>query len=248
MSRWHDSTTRRFLYRAVVKSRVEAERRVGAATGVKRALARPARHNLSWLAAVYGSDKGATAHRYVDLYQHHLGGTRHRATRVLEIGIYRGASLQMWSDYFPHAEVYGVDIKEVSVPGPRIHTLQGDQSDPALLAELRDLGPFDVIVDDGSHRAPHVLASFAGLFSAVAPGGFYVIEDMHTAYWTNAYAGGPPGHPDTSVTLVAGLIDAVNREHVAKTYPAAAAALPPVHALHVYEKIAFIQKQSDSPW
>jgi hypothetical protein len=242
VSGWHDSAARGFLYRALVKSRVELDKRTSGTPAVKRALARPARGNLSWLAAVYGSDKGATAHRYVDLYEQHLAPLRRSATKVLEIGIYRGASLQMWRDYFPRAEVIGVDIKEIPVPGPRIRTLVGDQSDPALLAKLAGEGPYDLVVDDGSHHASHIAASFAGLFDAVRPGGFYVIEDMHTAYWEGAYEGGPPGTGGTSVELVAGLLDGVNRRHVAERYPELAATLPLVDEIHVYPRIAFLRR------
>ncbi len=242
MTAWHDSSTRKFLYRAFVKGRVEAERRAGPLGGVKRVLASPAHRKLSWLAAVYGSDKGATAHRYADLYERHLDHLRRRAVRVLEIGVFRGASLQMWRDYFPKAEIYGVDIVDVVVDGPRIHTVRGDQSDPDLLARVSDFGPFDLIVDDGSHRGRDQIATFAGLFAAVRPGGFYVIEDMHTSYQEVDYDGGPPGIPGTSAALVRDLIDAVNREYVAESYPEAAARLPEVGAVFVYPKIAFIQR------
>ncbi len=242
MSKWSESGPRDFLYRAVVKSRVELERRTGKrGSSIKRAAAKPGRANLSWLAAVYGSDKGATAHRYVDLYERHLSSNRHRVRRVLEIGVYRGASLQMWRDYFPNAQIYGIDIQASSVSGSRIHTIKGDQSDPALLARVRDLGPFDLIVDDGSHRARELVASFTGLFAELMPDGYYVIEDMHTSYM-GEYGGGAPGAPDTSVALAQGLIDAVNREHVAVSHPEIASTMPHVSALHVYPKIAFVQR------
>ena len=32
--------------------------------------------------------------------------------RVLEIGIERGGSLLMWRDYFPNAQVFGIDITD----------------------------------------------------------------------------------------------------------------------------------------
>jgi hypothetical protein len=160
---------------------------------------------------------------------------------VLEIGIYRGASLQMWRDYFPNAQVYGLDINDVKVMGERIHVVRGDQSDDELLARIRELGPFDVIIDDGSHFGTDVHATFAGLFDSLQADGMYVIEDMHTAYQPD-YGGGPPGTPQTSVTLVQNLIDAVNRRHVAEEYPDVAAALLPITALHVYPRIAFIQR------
>ncbi|HEY3834783.1 MAG TPA: class I SAM-dependent methyltransferase [Acidimicrobiia bacterium] len=241
MSEWRDSTQRKSLYRAFVKGRVEVERKMGPSNAAKRAIAAPARGNLSWLAAVYGSDKGATAHRYVDHYERHLGPLRHHVMSVLEIGIYRGASLQMWRDYFPNAQVYGLDINDVKVMGERIHVVRGDQSDDELLARIRELGPFDVIIDDGSHFGTDVHATFAGLFDSLQADGMYVIEDMHTAYQPD-YGGGPPGTPQTSVTLVQNLIDAVNRRHVAEEYPDVAAALLPITALHVYPRIAFIQR------
>ena len=241
MSRWSSGRARDFLYRAIVKCRVELERRGGNHDTMKRAVARPGRANLSWLAAVYGSDKGATAHKYVDLYEQHLGPVRADVRRVLEIGVYRGASLQMWRDFFPLADIIGVDIAEVSVAGPRIETVRGDQSDPAVLERLRAMGPFDVIIDDGSHQAAQLIATFNGLFNSVTPGGFYVIEDMHTAYDVD-YGGGAPGTHDTSVALIQRMVDAVNREHVESRYPEAAAPMPMIDALHVYPKIAFLRR------
>ena len=147
----------------------------------------------------------------------------------------------MWRDYFPNAEVIGVDIEDISVPGPRIQIIRGDQSDPVLLARLRELGPFDVIIDDGSHFAEHIKASFEGLFEAVTPGGWYVIEDMQTAY-VPSYGGGAPGANETSVTLVQQLADDVNREWVAVKFPNEAKRLRPIDDVHIYPKIAFIHR------
>ena len=243
MKRWKQSRQRDFLYRSIIKTRVELERRGVAKDSVKRLIARPGRSNLSWLAAVYGSDKGATAHRYGELYERHLSDTRGTTTKVLEIGVYKGGSLKMWRDYFPGAEVIGLDIEQITVDGPRIRVLQGDQSDPELLARVHALGPFDLIIDDGSHFAEHIAASFTGLYSAVKPGGWYVIEDMQTAY-TPSYGGGAPGTVDTSVTLVQRLMDSVNREYVAIKYPDVAAELLPVDEIHVYPKIAFMQRST----
>ena len=50
---------------------------------------------------------------------------------------------------------------------------QGDQSDPKFLERLaRTYGPFDVVIDDGSHIGRHTIATFEGLWPAVRPGGF----------------------------------------------------------------------------
>ena len=242
---WHRSRARRFAYRALIKTRVEAERRLGRERlhGVKRRLGRLGRRNLAWLAAVHGSDKGAISHNYVEPYRTHLAPLRRRHVSVLEIGIWQGASLAMWRDYFPRGEIVGIDIEEKQVPGPRITTLTGDQGDVEFLASLERFAPFDLVVDDGSHRAEHIVTSFTALFPMLRSGGVYVIEDLQTAYHPG-YGGGPPGTPGTGIDLLKHLVDAVHRAHLrpGQDVDAPPTAVLAVRAVHVYEKIAFIEK------
>jgi demethylmacrocin O-methyltransferase len=213
--------------------------RVGDRTVIRaqRLVAPVVRRSLTALAVVYWCDK-ASGHRYTPIYRRHLRHLRRRPIRLLEIGIggYRsptwgGASLRMWRDYFPRGEIHGVDIHEKRIDEPRIRIHRGDQSDEEFMGNLgRECGPFDVIVDDGSHKSAHIRASFAALFGRyLRPGGLYVIEDLACAY-DPKYGGGPPGHASTSVELVKSLIDDVNVEP------------RPVAAVHVYEQIAFIEK------
>ena len=42
-------------------------------------------------------------------------------------------------------------------------------------------GLLDVVIDDGSHFVDDMIGSFRLLFERVAPGGLYVIEDIHCA-------------------------------------------------------------------
>jgi hypothetical protein len=201
-------------------------------------LAAPAfRRSLTALAVVHWSDK-AGAHRYTQYYERHLRHLRRRPIVLLEIGVggydsptWGGASLRMWRDYFFRGEIHGLDIYEKRIDEPRIHVHRGDQCDQRFMEDLgARFGPFDVIVDDGSHRNDDIRASFAALFARhLRPHGFYVIEDMATAY-NPQYGGGPPGHPGTSVELVKSLIDAVNVEP------------RQVAAVHAYEQLAFIEK------
>ena len=63
----------------------------------------------------------------------------------------------MWRDYFPNAEIVVVDINAKAVSGPRLRFEQGDQSDPVFLqALIEKYGPFDIVIDDGSHRGSHI--------------------------------------------------------------------------------------------
>ena len=121
-----------------------------------------------------GGDKG-TVHSYIEnYYETALINYRSSAKTVLEIGINQGHSLMMWNEYFINAEIIGVDIKIPEVnTGCRM--ICGDATDSTT---FNDLGNFDVIIDDGSHKLEHQLLSFNILFPKLNSGGIYIIEDV----------------------------------------------------------------------
>jgi len=55
-----------------------------------------------------------TVHSYIPLYQNLLINKRETAKNVLEIGIERGGSIKLWSDFFTNANVYGLDIININ--------------------------------------------------------------------------------------------------------------------------------------
>ena len=148
---------------------------------------------LTRLAIKHGTDKWGP-HFYTPVYHKLFAHLRERPLRLLEIGVggyeYKkvgGNSLAMWADYFPHAQITGVDIaeKELSLD-PRIKVLRGSQDDAVFLGKVcEEHGPFDIVIDDGSHIPKHVVASFGILFPKLADGGIYAIEDVQTAFWPN---------------------------------------------------------------
>ena len=166
----------------------------------------------------------AVGHNYTPLYHRHFAARRKLVHSVLEIGVggtssvegYEppagGQSLRMWSRYFPNASIVGIDIFDKAVSGPRIHFERGNAAEAEFLERVIERhGPFDIVVDDGSHIGREIIASFAVLWEAVEPGGFYVIEDPSLAYHHD-WEGGPPGTPGTAAELLKGLID----KHVAE--------------------------------
>lgn len=120
---------------------------------------------------------------YLHIYERYFEARRESAKRVLEIGVLRGDSVRLWRDYFPNASIVGLDI-DPAVCGQedRITIIHGDQSNPDDLARVSQHGPFDVIVDDGSHISCHMVASFNGLWGSVVPSGLYCMEDMRCTY------------------------------------------------------------------
>jgi hypothetical protein len=219
------------------------------------ALRAPRPKDLDALARYYGTDKGsqdfgiAIGHNYTPIYHRHFGPHRKTVRSVLEIGVggsssvegYEtpagGQSLRMWCRYFPNASIVGVDIFHKEVSGPRITFEQGNATDPEFLSRvIEKYGPFDIVVDDGSHIGREIIASFRVLWEAVKPGGFYVIEDLSLAYHHD-WEGGPPGTPGTAADLLKQLIDST-------LLRAGDPFQPSVAAMHVYPEIAFLQRSA----
>jgi hypothetical protein len=87
--------------------------------------------------------------------------------------------------------ITGLDIKLPPVEFPRKITVYNcDQNDIEGLKVIADKhGPFDIIVDDGSHELKETANCFSTLWKYVNPDGFYIIEDWSVGYIGMQFAG-----------------------------------------------------------
>ncbi|MGP8297708.1 hypothetical protein ACTPOK_07095 [Streptomyces inhibens] len=219
-----------------------------------RSLDRKDPADLTELAVRYGTDKWSALHQYPQHYERHFGPLRDRALTILEIGIggyddrtAGGQSLRMWKRYFPRSVIHGLDIEDKSlVDQARVITVRGDQSDAGSLTELAEcIGPFDIIIDDGSHLSPHVITSFHTLFPYLRPHGLYVVEDLHASYWKPLFDGSDRdlADPAYSVGFLKTLVDGLHHEEILT--PDARIPQPTdqlIKGLHFYHNLAFIEK------
>jgi hypothetical protein len=115
---------------------------------------------------------------YFDIYEKHFAKYRGTKVRVLEIGIDHGGSLQLWKRYFgAQAEIIGIDIEPKAMfEESQITTKLYDQCD----RRIADFGPFDIVIDDGSHIKSHQQQTFDLLWPRTQ--GVYLIEDCHDGY------------------------------------------------------------------
>jgi len=143
--------------------------------------------SLGEIGKYYQTDKSSTGHNYLKYYEQFFRDIRNENIRFLEIGVWEGASLKTWNEYFENGIIIGLDIdNKEQYDGGRIMTYRGDQNNGHDLKELNSaFGPFDVILDDGSHQGSHQLFSFETLFPLLNPGGFYIIEDCLCSYFPN---------------------------------------------------------------
>ena len=133
----------------------------------------------------FGTDKSSTHHNYLNFYESYFAPRRYEPLKILEIGVFRGASLKTWEAYFPNAEIVGAEIDPLAqrFQRGRIHIERLDQSNIDELTRVASRqGPFDIVVDDGSHAWEHQTVSLKTLFPFVRDDGFYIIEDMQTNY------------------------------------------------------------------
>ncbi|WP_235192397.1 class I SAM-dependent methyltransferase [Mycobacterium asiaticum] len=127
---------------------------------------------------------------YLPVYESVVSPFRARPVRMLEIGVARGGSLQMWRRYLdPSSIIVGVDIdpstRQFDDPAREVHVRVGSQDDTTFLKDIiTEFGPFDIILDDGSHMTSHVVNTFRFLFPhGLASGGVYIVEDISAHYW-----------------------------------------------------------------
>jgi SAM-dependent methyltransferase len=152
---------------------------------------------------------------YFPIYERHFAPFRGTSAKLLEIGVSHGGSLELWRRWFGRGtQIVGVDIDErcASLARPGVEIRIGSQGDRAFLERLAaDDGPFDIVIDDGSHWPADQLASIEVLWAAVRPGGVYLVEDLHTNYWPEY--GCAPRQAGTFVELTKSLLDELNAFH-----------------------------------
>lgn len=193
------------------------------------ALAGPLGAELDLLAALHGTDKFGE-HEYTPVYQELMRAARRKPVRLLEIGVggygvaLGGESLRMWASYFRKGRITGIDLHDkTALSGGRVQVFQCSQVDAPRLAQIaQDAGPFDFIIDDGSHENAHQIATFGILWPFVKDGGAYIVEDVQTSYWPS-YGGGPlgaPGYEKSCMRWFKNLADSVNLPEFLQPPPA----------------------------
>ncbi len=160
------------------------------------------KNDLSLLGEKYGTDK--VSHGFCEVYHELFKDKREEVKNVLEIGVFFGASIKMWKDYFPNAIIHGIDTFE-GIQGNgdkfndagrftyeisdneelknRIKLFCFNQSNEHDLISFCNLNEekYDIIIDDGSHLMRDQQITLKYLFPLVKQGGYYIIEDLHSS-------------------------------------------------------------------
>lgn len=131
-----------------------------------------------------GTDK-TTSHSYGETYNKLFTPIKDDVKSILEIGFCGGFGLKAYSEYFPNATIYGIDItdrwtKDICRNNPKINLLIGDATKYEIINHFNT--SYDIIIEDASHNPQHQIRHFQDFHKFVKPGGYYIIEDVDQKY------------------------------------------------------------------
>lgn len=132
----------------------------------------------------YGSDKCSDWHNYSKLYYDLFKELKNESINFFEVGIYQGASVRTWRDFFPKANIWAGDVDHTKfVNEDRIKSFYCNQDDPKSIMnmweneELKTI-QFDVIVDDGKHEYISNINFLNESIHKLKNNGLFIIEDL----------------------------------------------------------------------
>jgi hypothetical protein len=165
---------------------------------------------LNSLCDKYGTDKGEVktgdhpypwaSHTYADFVERHFDHCREYIKNVFECGLGSnnpniqssmgvngkpGASLRVWREYFPNANIFGADIDAaILFKEERINTFFVDQTKPQSITQMFqqiNVEDFDLMIDDGLHTCEAGICLLENSFHRLKSNGIYIIEDVSIA-------------------------------------------------------------------
>lgn len=135
----------------------------------------------------YDADKGSK-HSYEKVYEPLWEPLKDKEINILEIGTWKGRGIEAFLDYFPKANVYGIDIFTRVDPknypvysNPRVKWMKYDSTDPRVTEGItRDFGDvkFDIILDDAMHTPRTNRLTFEHTKQFLKDDGMYIVEDV----------------------------------------------------------------------
>ena len=140
-------------------------------------------HQLDDIGIDCATDKSSRYHDYLMNYEFFLSRFKSESFTLMELGVLYGSSVKMWSQYFPNAQIVGVDIDSecLKYQTDNIHIEITDLRNVDAVIKLRDFKP-TIIIDDASHSWKDQILAISLLFSSLPHGGVYIVEDLETSF------------------------------------------------------------------
>lgn len=174
--------------------------------------------SMNKLEQYFYTNRGKIIHKflhYFEIYDRHFSRFIGKDVVILEIGVFKGGSLELWRHYFgSKCKIYGIDINPEckKLESEQIEIIIGDAEDRDFLRTIKEKIPkIDILIDDGGHTMNQQIVAFEELYPFISPDGVYLCEDLMTSYM-DAYGGGYK-RKNTFIEYSKRLIDYLNAWH-----------------------------------
>lgn len=153
---------------------------------------------------------------YFEVYERHLTRYRGKTISLVEVGVQKGGSLEMWGEFFGHAcKITGIDVDEecktLEYSNPNISVIIGDQGSSEFWDTYLTSKPkIDIFIDDGGHFMDQQILTFEKIFPILPVGSIYICEDCHTSYMP--YNGGGLHRKSSFIEYAKGYVDSLHKE------------------------------------
>lgn len=186
---------------------------------------------------------------YLPIYNKEFSHLIGKDVKILEIGVKKGGSLDMWAYVFgDKSNIVGVDIDQEckNLERNNIKIEIGSQNDSTFLNDIsKKYGKFDIIIDDGSHYNKDQKYTLNYAFeNLLNDHGIYLVEDCHTSYY-NFYTDGGYKNSENFIEFCKNLIDEMNAKHskeIEDTY-----FTNNLDSINFYDSIVVLHKKTDKP-
>ena len=117
-----------------------------------------------------GTDKNAM-HSYGPVYDYLFRPYENKKIDLLEVGVRGGWSIAAWKEFFPKANITGIDIEE-----PADIKVDGVEYIISNVRDIKTDKQYDIVIDDGSHKLRDML--YVAENFKLKVGGVMIIEDV----------------------------------------------------------------------
>jgi len=135
------------------------------------------------------TENGGHRHPYTAPYSLLFEPLRNKPIKFAEIGVFRGASILVWRNFFSKARIYGFDndyqtmepVRALNMPGVILDTMDATNVasiEAGFKKHTADGELFDVILDDALHEPSQQVLTIRTCLSKLKQGGLLIIEDV----------------------------------------------------------------------
>lgn len=136
------------------------------------------------------TDKNSVHSYITGFYESEFVKYKHKKINFLEVGIRKGGSIKLWSEYFTKANIImGVDIapNDIESSFKNINNVQyyfGNAYDSEIVDKVPQL---DIFLDDGPHTKKSQIDAIKYYLPKIKSGGIFIIEDVQDIDWFNCF-------------------------------------------------------------